>query len=276
VHPARIDVGSRAGGWPPHEVRTVCAEYLALVDEAAPGLVEGLYLHGSLGFGEWYDGRSDIDFVAVTDARLEDGTVAVLRDVHARRDETYPRPPFDGFYVTWADLARTPYDCPDVPCTLGGVWRDAGRVDVQPVTWHELAWHGATLRGPEPAALQIWTDRHALRAYTHHNLAGYWSEQVAGLARLPDEAGRPDTVAWFVLGLPRLHHILARDALTSKSRAAAYALEEFGEAWRPLLAEALAYRVSGERAGLLDEHELAAQTIRFAELVLARGLAIPV
>jgi len=87
------------------------------------------------------------------------------------------------------------------------------------------------------------------------------------------EEGLDDPV---VLGLPRLHHILARDALTSKSGAAAYALEEFGEAWRPLLAEALAYRVSGERAGLLDEHELAAQTIRFAELVLARGLAIPV
>ena len=55
--------------WPPGEVGQVTGMYLDLVDEAAPGLVEGLYLRGSLGFGEWYDGRSDVDFAAVTAER---------------------------------------------------------------------------------------------------------------------------------------------------------------------------------------------------------------
>ena len=58
--------------WPPSDVQQVTGLFLDLVDEAAPGLVEGLYLRGSLGFGEWYAGRSDVDFVAVTADR---GTV---------------------------------------------------------------------------------------------------------------------------------------------------------------------------------------------------------
>ena len=32
------------------EVRAVTDTFLSLADEAAPGLVEGLYLHGSIGF----------------------------------------------------------------------------------------------------------------------------------------------------------------------------------------------------------------------------------
>ncbi len=53
----------------PSQVRQVTDLFLSLADEAMPGLVEGLYLRGSLGFGEWYDDRSDIDYVAVLSDR---------------------------------------------------------------------------------------------------------------------------------------------------------------------------------------------------------------
>ena len=50
MHPA--DRWERpAPDWPPHEVRTVCDAFLAAVDDALPGFVEGLYLHGSLASG---------------------------------------------------------------------------------------------------------------------------------------------------------------------------------------------------------------------------------
>ena len=93
MHPAH---GSDrpAPSWPPGQVRTVCENYLDLVDEAAPGLVEGLYLRGSLGFGEWYAGRSDIDFVAVTAARPEARQVRQLRGVHERLGELFPTPAY--------------------------------------------------------------------------------------------------------------------------------------------------------------------------------------
>jgi hypothetical protein len=278
MHPAH---GSDRPGtiWPPGQVRSVTSLHLDLVDEALPGLVEGLYLHGSIGFGEWYDGRSDVDFVAVTAERPDAATVAVLREVHARVGETFPRPSYDGLYVTWADLARPPADCPDVACSLpsalGGEWR-IGRFDLNPVTWHELARHGVHVRGPALGDVQVWTDTETLRTYSHANLTDYWAGQVALLRQHPQDAARPDIVSWFVLGVPRLHHAIATGRLTSKDGAGHHAVATFGERWRPLVAEAMTYRALGEPSGMYDAQEtrLAEETATFAELALERALAL--
>lgn len=259
-------------------MRQVADTFLALVDEAAPGLVEGLYLHGSLGFGEWFDARSDIDYVAVLARRPGRAGVAVLREVHGRVTETFPRPPFDGFHLTWDDLARSPYACPDVPCTLGGYFREEARHDVHPVTWHELARHGVTVRGPDLDTVAIWTDDRSLRQYTHDNLRDYWEREVKALAAFPEEAARPDAVAWYVLGTTRLHHLLATNRLTSKSGAGRYALEAFDDRWRRVVAEALVIRELDATTGEYDGQpaRLAQDTIDFADLVVRSGLAIPV
>lgn len=272
MHPA--SPAERHRSWPPHEVRTLCESFLVYADETAPGLVEGLYLHGSLGFGEWVAGRSDVDYVAVLAERPDGATVTVLREVHARVAETFPVPPYDGFHLTWADLASPPDEVPDLPCTQAGRFVEQGRLDVNPVTWHELARHGVGIRGPRLDDVRIWTDQHALRVYTHGNLATYWAEQAALVRRFPDDASRPDIVSWLVLGAPRLHHLLATNRLTSKNAAGRYAVEAFGERWRPLVAEALAHRSTGELLGAVPPDRLAGQVADFADLVVASGLAI--
>lgn len=261
----------------PRQVEQVTGLFLSLVDEALPGLVEGLYLHGSLGFGEWYDGRSDIDYVAVLAERPTPETVDALRGVHDEVATTFQRPPFDGFHLTWDDLARPSYSCPDVPCTQGGLFHEEARLDVHPVTWHELARHGVTVRGPALSEVEIWTDEAALRSYTRENLASYWREEADALARFPGEAGRSETVAWCVLGVSRLHHLLATGALTSKTGAGRYALARFGEGWRSVVTEALALRVTGETSGAYDQDEArrAADVIAFTDMVVTDGLALP-
>ena len=47
-------------------VREIVDAYLEAVDDEAPGLVEGLYLTGSIALGEFRPHTSDIDFLAVT------------------------------------------------------------------------------------------------------------------------------------------------------------------------------------------------------------------
>lgn len=71
-----------------------------------------------------------------------------------------------------------------------------------------------------------------------------------------------------MLGLSRLHHLLATGRLTSKSGAGAHALDAFGGRWRLLLTEALSYRATGERVGALSDEQLAADTVEFCELVI--------
>jgi hypothetical protein len=62
----------------PADVSSVTAAFLESAGRRAPGLIEGLYLHGSLGFGEYFPGASDIDFVAVLATRPDDAQLAGL------------------------------------------------------------------------------------------------------------------------------------------------------------------------------------------------------
>ncbi len=258
--------------WPPVEVTAVTDTFLSLVDEAAPGLVEGLYLHGSIGFGEWYPGRSDIDYVAVVSGAPP---LDVLREVHARVSETFPRPSFDGFFCSWDDLSVAPYGL-EVPCTQDGLFTEDGDLDVHPVTWHELARHGVHLRGPALTDVAIWTDQAALRRYTHDNLSSYWADGIESLRRFPAEAGKPEIMTWFVLGTARLHHLLATNALTSKTGAGFYAERAFDSRWHELIGEALSFRALGVTTPDYDPDRMAVDLVEYADHVVRDGLSIPV
>ncbi|WP_068118619.1 hypothetical protein [Nocardioides massiliensis] len=251
----------------PREVEAVCAEFLALADEAVPGLVEGLHLRGSLGFGEWYAGRSDVDYVAVL-TRSPAAVVEVLASVHDRLAAAYPSPAFDGIHLVGEDLLAGPAATPDRPCTLQGRFLPAARKELTPVTWHELAEHAVSVRGEVP--LRLWRDAQALREHTRTNLATYWAGQIDALDGFRADAGIAD-VAWVVLGVARLHHLLVHGRLTSKNGAGRHVVDHFGEDWRLLASEVLAWRVTGDPVGLLSREELVDQAVKFGRLVVADG-----
>jgi hypothetical protein len=276
----------------PVEVRRSVAAFLAAVDELAPGLVTGFYLVGSVALGDFHPrgagrGRlstaSDIDFVAVVDRRLEQGSpeLTALAEAHARTVASFPRPYFDGAVFTWADLAAGPAGCPDVPCAQESRFTPAGRSGLNPVTFCELAWHGITVRGPQPAELDLWADQDALRAFTADNLRGYWRPWWQRNKRsrpLPLAIG---LTAWFpvwaVLGVSRLHHLLATGALTSKCGAGRYAHEVFDPRWRRIVDESLSLRTDGAegRRGYRDPLARRRDTLAFLDITIESALALP-
>jgi hypothetical protein len=76
--------GGALGGAPlPAQVKDVAGRFLDLMDASAPGLVRGLYLRGSLGFGEYIDGQSDVDFTAVLAGWPDDHQIDALAASHA-------------------------------------------------------------------------------------------------------------------------------------------------------------------------------------------------
>jgi hypothetical protein len=84
--------------------------------------------------------------------------------------------------------------------------------------------HGQGLAGG-----QVWTDQAALRSLTYANLTSYWTPVAAQLRAAPPEAIGADEVAWCVLGVSRLHYLLATGSMTSKSRAGRHAREHPGQ-----------------------------------------------
>lgn len=235
----------------PQDVASVTAAFLRAAQALVPGLVDGLYLHGSLGFGEYFPGASDVDFVAVLAGRPDKAQLAGLASAHDDVRAAIPLPHFEGVHVLRDDLSQPPDACPDVPCVFEGSFQPSGRFSVNPVTWHELAWHGITVHGPELTGGQVWTDAGALRSFTYGNLTSYWAPAAARLRAAPPEAITAENVSWCVLGISRLHHLLVTGSMTSKSGAGRHALTAFGPRWNPIVTEALRAR---ERPDLASEY----------------------
>ncbi|MDQ3856750.1 MAG: DUF4111 domain-containing protein, partial [Chloroflexota bacterium] len=219
--------------------------YIHTVDATAPGLLEGLYLVGSVALGDYRPHESDLDFIAVVPDRPSVEALPVLRHIHAQLRARYRRPHFDGVYVTSEDLGRNPALAGPVPSAHEGrvQW---GRSGLDPIAWHTLARNGVALRGPEAADLAVWTDSDALRAWTLDNLRSYWRPwhrrfsrplSIEGLAALG--AWAP---AWGVLGVSRLHYTLLTGEIISKEGAGIHALSAFPPRWQRIIEECLRIR----------------------------------
>jgi hypothetical protein len=236
------------------------------------GLVTGLYLRGGLGFGEWVEGHSDVDFTATLAHRPSYDEVASLRAGHetvaARHGDS---PTLEGVHVLASDLARPPDECPDMPAVLMGGFEQRSRFDLSPVGWHELARHGITVTGPPLEDLDIWTDDAVLRAYTIDNLHTYWRGQADHCATRQESAATDFACEWVVPGVARLHHLLETGEQTAKSIAVRWGLGFYPERWHRVLREALRVR---EGIGVPEYGDLAergADVAAFASYVVERS-----
>lgn len=253
-------------------VADVTARHLALLDGAAVGPVAGLYLTGSVALGDFHPPRSDIDAVVVLDAPLEDP--AALEAVHARLPA---QPAYDVFYLTRDQLAAPPAEGLVAPFTMHGLVDEGwGGAPVSPVLWAELARHAVPVR--TAPGLVVHDDHDALRRHTVANLADYWLPWLTDAA---DHlaAGRVTAaelelvVTWPVLGVPRLHALLATDQIVSKSQAARYAAAHFPE-HAALAQRCLAHRHGQPVAwGLADAAEAVALARAVADDARARWTA---
>ena len=225
----------------PPAVREITTAAWERLGERAPGLVTGLYLHGSLGFGE-FTPSSDIDFVATTAHRPDLTEVEILRTLHVELEAEHPGLHYDGFYVLASDLAVPPGVCPAVPGTSAGLFSVSNHPDIILASWHELARHGVTVFGPDLSDLPIHTVDVALRAYTVEHLSTYWRGQVEAMDHHSEASSLPAATAWGVLGTARLRYRLETGQMASKTTAGRHALEHMAHRWRPIIEEALAIR----------------------------------
>jgi hypothetical protein len=230
----------------PTLVQAVVDDYLEITGAEAPGLVEGLYLVGSVALGEFRPASSDIDFVAVTANRPDAVALAALERVHTRHYARWRRPFFDGIYVTWNDLAGDPARLGPGPSTHESRFHTDSRGERNPIVWHTLAQCGVCCYGPATAALAVWHDPAVLAAWTNNNLDSYWRRFIDRGANLFTPSGLAALSAWScmwcVLGVSRLHYTLATSEITSKEGAGLYAFATFPARWRRVNEEALRIR----------------------------------
>jgi len=248
--------------------------FLEEVDRRLPGELTGLFLHGSVVWGEFFAG-SDLDFVALWDQLPADERLDEIQAAHEQVLRQFPTPTFDGFHCTAADLAASPASIDDRPVIYEGSFNAKGRTDINLVTWHELALGPVIIRGQVP---EIYTNLPELLAFTRNNLDTYWrgiADQVAA-AGVTTVGEQDDAVAWIALGAARLHHLLSQQELTSKSGAGRYIIERLDVRWAPIAQEALRIREDPDSPSLYTDHGKRGQdTHDLLTWFIEDGLALP-
>ncbi|WP_375276262.1 aminoglycoside adenylyltransferase domain-containing protein [Methylorubrum thiocyanatum] len=220
----------------------VADAYLATVDAAVPEFVEALYLVGSAAMGDFRPLLSDVNFVAVSRARPGGGEMAALAEAHARLALGRPAPALDGIYLTWHDLRAGPLAVPDGPCVRRGRFLASGCHERHPLTWSTLGANAATVRGPLCAGTGLWRGPSDLERWLLASIDERWG---SWLVRDPADGAASlatDAVERTVLGMCRLHYILATGVVPSKSDAGLYGLITFQPEWHRIIDEALRIR----------------------------------
>ena len=193
-------------------------------DEFAPGLIEGLYVVGSVALADWHPG-SDVDVVAVTaEAPTEDEVDRLRRAVEATHDDLGDSITVDGPVVAWSDLASPPLSVMR-PWTLDGRFRfDGENPEIHPVTWYVLSRYGLVVRGPDVDALGLYVDERDRIRWVVDNADTYWRRVRAQLAEvLATDPSRTafdaDVVEWSALGIARMLFTATTGDVTSKTAA---------------------------------------------------------
>jgi hypothetical protein len=232
------------------DAATALGTYLDVVDSAAPGLIEGLYVVGSLALDDWYPGRSDIDIIAVMAEPASDEDFGMLRTAHTLLDERQPVPYINGPYVAWADLVVPPGTGLHRPWTLDGeLHHDGECFDINPVTWYTLAAYGVIVRGPSVDKLNIWHEVEERVRFVIDNLLTYWARLADSVVEAcEDPAAEFDlaTFEWCALGALRMHYTAFTGDVTSKRGAGEYGIVVTPGSMHETLRAALDARTHGE------------------------------
>ena len=250
------------------DVATALGTYVDIVDSCAPGLVEGLYVVGSFALGDWHDGVSDIDIVAVTAEPATDEDSGALLTAHAQLAEQLPRPFIDGPYLAWGDLITPPMAL-HRPWTLEGQFRhDGDCFELNPITWYVLATYGVTVRGPTVDRLGVYQDVDARTRFVVDNLRSYWQPLAAQIRQAcdaaPDRSFDASLFEWCALGALRLHVTAFTGDVVSKRAAGEYGLRWAPHDTHDALSTAIAIRTGARSAGTTVD---AADMLRAADVI---------
>ena len=223
------------------EINTLLEALLARVQSALGEEFVGMYLYGSLAYGGFVPGRSDVDFLVVTRGRLDQPHLAALAAMHAELKANGLRwvDSLEGAYFPASFLRRhDPADEAHPALTHeDGFTHDHFGVDWD-LQRYTLLRHPVVLAGPPPHNLIDPVDMADLQRGVRSLLAGWWRKPLDGA----DWIRPPGYQAFAALTMCRALYLLEENEFPNKPQAVAWAREHLPARWAILVVEADAWR----------------------------------
>lgn len=251
----------------PESVKPLLDDYIALMEKELPGLMTGLYLHGSTALDAFDPAQSDVDFITVTSRTCTPDDVARLAVIHQTLAAKYLRPPLQGSYLKKSDLGQFENSIEPQPYYSDGTLHPLGHHDINAVTWWLLKNRGVTLFGTEAQALEFSVDWDKLLSDMMQNLNTYWvryTREPSRMMWLLSDYG----VQWAVLGVLRQYYTFREQDITSKIGAGEYALKHLPERWHTIVQEALNIRTQTDTVFYSSRLTRAVEAFRFLRFII--------
>jgi hypothetical protein len=210
-------------------------------------LINAVYLVGSIALGEFNVRLSDIDFITVLNQKAASTEIEKLRGIHQFIEKNHPRWKMSGSYIQPGELGRPERDIEPYPHFHDGVLQSAARNGLNSVTWWELKNHGIAVVGDDPQELSFNIDGNLLIRKMQENLNSYWMSWTKSLSRvilMYLDWG----IQWAVPGVLRQFYTFRENSITTKVRAAEYALGCVAPPWHPLIQEAINIRIGKKKS----------------------------
>ncbi len=202
------------------------------------GNLVGFYLTGSLTYGDFDRGSSDLDYLVVMDEPVSDEQRQALVALHDAVGERFPtwQERIEGSYVTLAMLPTLLTPEAGRPYVNGGAfWEpDPPYGNEWLLNLYVLRECGIALIGPDPADLIGPVAIDDVREASWRDLIEDWLPKAGDAAFFEDS----HLQAYVTLTLCRILHRAAHDGVASKRVASAWVKATYGEPWRSLVERA--------------------------------------
>lgn len=244
------------------DIDTLIQELSEVMSTTLGDQLKGLYLFGSLVFGDFDQHTSDIDLLAMTTDEISDQQLADLRNIHDNFAAKHPE---------WNDRIEVDYvslkgmkNFKDATCRIARIapGDPLGYQDMNIdwlMDWYMVLRYGQTVLGPSPdnyipdISRQEFID--SLKSY-----APVWVENVK-------EAHHVGYQSYIILSLCRSLYVYEHGEQVSKIQAAQWASQKYPE-WAAFIKNALVWKGSPDKS---NSPETRAQTEEFVTFALAEA-----
>lgn len=244
------------------------------IKEDLPGLVEGVYLTGSIPLHDFYLNKSDIDFIVLCESLPVKEAISKLQSIHNRIQKRFNQPKLSGFYITKECLHL--HIGPPVKITgvhEGKVKEMLWGKGLTAVTLKELKTTACTVYGIPAQTLPIEVSDKELDHTLFENLNSYWQTWMRRYTILPHRYLLLVLFPWFtewpVLGVARQLYTLQTGKITSKLKAGEFALHYLPSKHHHVVQQAIKIRASSSQFHFAPSRKRARQTIACVNSLMA-------